>query len=250
MTEKKKQDPTDPGMNRTGIDMSPVDSKKLIEGALKAVPSSVGSDEELKEARRSFIAGADAVGSTPLPTTLKGAVATVGKMVTGGKESAFLDKLGERLAFERTGARLYEALLAKCSTINGGRKLLERLEEIHNEEMRHYSLVAAAIRELGGDPTAQTPCADVVGVATQGVLQVLADPRTTVSQCLTAILMAELADTEGWHMLITLANALGHAELVGRFQGAAKTELEHVAFIRSVLVEMTVDSAAGSKHST
>ena len=37
--------------------------------------------------------------------------------LTGVSPEMLIDKLGERLAFERTGVRLYEALLAKASVV-------------------------------------------------------------------------------------------------------------------------------------
>jgi hypothetical protein len=63
--------------------------------------------------------------------------------------------------------------------------------------MRHFELVRCTIEMMGCDPTAQTPCADLVGVETLGLVQVLTDPRTTVAQCMNAILTAELADNAG-----------------------------------------------------
>ena len=49
----------------------------------------------------------------PVPGNLKGAAKAAVKALKGEKAAVFLDKLGERLAFERTGVRLYEAVLAK-----------------------------------------------------------------------------------------------------------------------------------------
>lgn len=43
-------------------------------------------------------------------------------------------------------------------------------------------MLSEAIVDMGGDPTAQTPCADVSAVAAMGLIQVLTDPRTTLAQ--------------------------------------------------------------------
>ena len=64
--------------------------------------------------------------------------------------------------------------------------------------------VGAAIQSLGGDPTAQTPAADVTGVEGMGLMQVLTDPKTTVAQALHAILVAEMTDNAAWEELIEL----------------------------------------------
>ena len=51
----------------------------------------------------------------------------------------------------------------------------------------HEMLVWNALRQLGADPTCITPLADVNGVASVGVMQLLADPRTSIAQSLHAI---------------------------------------------------------------
>ena len=76
-------------------------------------------------------------------------------------------------------------------------------------------MVEAAIRSIGADPTVQTPSADVDGVASMGLIQVLTDPRTSVAQCLEAILIAELADNDGWQMLILFAEKMGMDDMRG-----------------------------------
>ena len=75
---------------------------------------------------------------------------------------------------------------------------------------------------MGADPTAETPSADVIGVASQGLLQVITDPRTTLSQSLEAMLTAELTDNDGWETLAALADDLGQTELrVGAIEDEA-----------------------------
>ena len=49
-------------------------------------------------------------GTRELPGDPAGAAL---QALKGGPPTQFLDKLGERLAFERTGVRLYEALISK-----------------------------------------------------------------------------------------------------------------------------------------
>jgi hypothetical protein len=45
---------------------------------------------------------------------VKGVAKTGMQKLTGKKPEVLIDKLGARLAFERTGTRLYDALLGKC----------------------------------------------------------------------------------------------------------------------------------------
>jgi hypothetical protein len=91
------------------------------------------------------------------------------------------------------------------------------------------------MQELGGDPTAQTPCADVTGTASIGLLQVVTDPRTTLAQSLNAVLTAELTDNAGWELLSELAELAGQSQLSERFAEALAVEEQHLETVREWL---------------
>jgi hypothetical protein len=190
-------------------------------------------------ARAELSREAPPIGTMPVPGNLKGAARALGKALQGEKASVFLDKLGERLAFERTGVRLYDAILAKMPAARLGRGTLtvEEMRRFRDEELAHVHLVKEALETMGGDPTAMTPSADVAAVASMGIPQVLTDPRTTLTQCLDALLTAELADNDGWRILIAMAEAAGQDDLAGRFAGALAAEDHHLASVRTWLAE-------------
>jgi hypothetical protein len=159
---------------------------------------------------------------------------TAKELLKGTKPTVFIDKLGERLGFERTGVRLYEAALLKFDvhgTWDGGPSRVQ-LEKIHRDEMAHFVLVREAMEQLGADPTAVTPCADLASVASKGIPEVLVDPRTNLVQCLEALLVAELTDNAGWELLIELAQGLGQTDLVEQFEQALSVEAEHLLLVR------------------
>ena len=159
----------------------------------------------LNEVRLLYIREADPLGSIPPPVTVKGAVKAAAKLLKGERPQAFIDKLAERLAYERGGTRLYDAVIAKFMAHEGElpSASLQEVIEIRNEEAGHAALIRTCIEQLGADPTAQTPSADLVGVATAGFLQAAADPRTTLAQTLQVALAAELVDVASWEMLIS-----------------------------------------------
>lgn len=223
------------GMNRTGISTSPIESKRLLEAEDVLDPQFAGDPEEFIEIKTMSIAEADPLGSVPPPASLKGAVKTGVKMLTGARPQVFLDKLAERAAYERGGTRLYDALLVKFQTSDDDHSgaTLAELAKIRADELMHFHLLVDAIRSLGGDPTAQTPSADLVGVETMGLMQVLNDPRTTFSDCLNAMLVAELTDVDAWTLLATLADAMGEDELAGRFRAALLEENQHLQKVRT-----------------
>ncbi len=197
-----------------------------------AMPSSEGDERGMAQMRSSYIENAEPVGSMPPPATLKGAAKAGAKLMKGDRPQLFLDKLGERLAFERSGTRLYDAFIAKCRTQPTPGIEDEELVHIRNEEAKHFALIGECIEFLGGDPTAQTPCADVSGVASAGLMQVITDPKTTVAQSLSALLVAELTDNAAWEDLIALARKMGHDDMAAQFEDALQHEADHLATVR------------------
>ncbi len=234
------------GANRTGVHMSPKDSEELVEAAKNALPTSEGDHTSLALMRGDYIQDADPVGTLPPPATLKGALKSGMDMLTGDRPQVLLDKLGERAAFERGGTRLYDAVLGKFDSSTNGRGAVSRdvLQQFRDEEAQHFNLLCEAIESLGGDPTAMTPCADVAGVQAFGLMQSVTDPRTTLTQCLSSMLIAELADEAGWELLIGLAKSSGHDKLAQRFQVALQEEEEHLAQVRKWVQELTMAEAS------
>jgi hypothetical protein len=107
------QKATQMGKNRTGIQMSPADTKKMLQEAKGAV-FTPGDDTGIMEVRTTYIQASGPVGTVPAPGTAKGALKAGAKALTGKKAHVLIDRIGERLAFERTGTRLYDARITKC----------------------------------------------------------------------------------------------------------------------------------------
>jgi rubrerythrin len=122
---------------------------------------------------------------------------------------------------------------------------LETLQRIRAEELGHFRLLCDVVLKLGGDPTAQTPCADVTAAASMGLMQVITDPRTTLAQCLNTMLTAELTDNAGWELLAQLAQEAGHKELVKPFAQALEAEQRHLLIVREWL-KLLLTTEAGT----
>ena len=227
--------------NRTGIQTAPELAEELIEGASNAAPSSEGGAEDIAQFRADYIAEGFPIGSMPTVPVSEEEQADEDEMAM----AVFLDKLSERLAFERTGVRLYEAFYNKVETLGETvpGPTLEQIEQIGREELEHFLMVNRTITELGGDSTVESPSADVGGVASLGIMQVLTDPRTSVAQCLQALLTAELTDNDGWRLLIQLADNFGFDEAKVEFETALANEVVHLQNVRNWLSECVMDSA-------
>jgi hypothetical protein len=234
------------GRNRTGAQMAPVGASDVETYARSRLGEGRLDGEAYFDMHRRYINEAERVGSVPVPATVKGMASTVVDKLKGDKPSVLIDKLGERLAFERTGVRLYEALVIKCTALNGtgeGPLDISTVRNIRDDEETHFRLITEALKVLGADPTSMTPCADIAGVSAMGWLQVMTDPRTTVAQALNTMLAVELVDNASWELLQELAIAAGHKDMAEGFSIAAQAEQRHLTQIRSWLRDSVMAEA-------
>ncbi|NIM42673.1 MAG: ferritin Dps family protein [Hydrogenophaga sp.] len=255
---------TTTGSNRTGEAVSPQGVQAMTAAVLRYSPPTPIDTSASDEDHALYIAEAEAIGSVPPPASLKGSLKSGMGKLTGERPELLLDKIGERIAFERAGTRLYDALIVKYqAAVEAGSELptaaeaiaaqgeqgasldtlrqelpMQTLQRIRDEELQHFHLLCQAMRRLGGDPTAQTPCADVAATASAGIVQVITDPRTTLAQSLNALLTAELSDNAGWELLIQLTEQAGEDELTGAFLGALAQEAQHVLIVRQWLTAL------------
>jgi hypothetical protein len=224
--------------NKTGVATNAEGAREMCEGAAKFPPTSTGTtvaDDKLRiEYARDVDTQELGYGSVPAPSGFAGRARVLISGLLGGQPMRMLDKLGERLAFERTGVRLYEGLISKheaCGGFDGGPSRSELMTHL-NHEHAHVKLLEDVILQLDGDPTAMTPSADLALTVGGGVLTVITDPRTTLFQGLEAIVVAELADREGWNLLIELARKAGNREMLRLFEEAERIEEGHVIAVR------------------
>lgn len=224
------------GMNRTGIDMSPIHSKKMMQ-VDENIPQTTDGSSTVSMIEDYFLEDAEPLGSVPLPGTVKGVAKASLKMASGHHPEVLINKLGERLAYERTGVRVYQQLIAKCQhapkDLTPELQLpLDRMREFCSQEEEHFELLTNCLKKLGADPTAQTPDADASSVGASGLMKVITDPRTSVSQCLQAMLAIELTDNAAWELLVKLAEDVGMKDMAKQFQNALQQEDIHLREVR------------------
>jgi hypothetical protein len=223
------------GLNRTGIATAPELAEQMVEGTREFPPTAQGDERTIGLIRGDYARESEGLGSVPPPTNLKTMAMTALRGVLGERPTLVLDKLGERLAFERTGVRLYEALISKLEAVGGyeGGPTRADLVVMMEEEFQHFQFLSEAITKLGGDPTVVTPSADLHATITRGVLEAIVDARTTLPQALEAMLVAELADADAWDSLIELAREGGSDIDVPLFENAAGEEAIHLERVRA-----------------
>jgi hypothetical protein len=232
------------GHNRTGIKASPMDGRALERIASDAPPPHT---ESLRATgmREKVTRQADRFGSVPAVASARGMAEMALHALQGHRLASFIDKLGERLAFERSGVRAYEAVLVKFEALGTwqGGPTRDLLQAQCNEELAHFHVIKQVLEHLGADPTAMTPSADVAAVQASGVFKVLADPRASLSQAPRALLVLEDVDADGWDMLVEVAASTRQDQLASRFRDALATEETHKERVRGWLTHAALAEA-------
>jgi len=237
-------------MNRTATVLHPNLRKEMIEAPSQFPPNTAGDELAIAALRERYLLEGEPIGSIPLPLSPKGALESAKGLLKAQQPLIFMDKLGERLAFERSGTRLYQAFMGKVMAEGAPQQIIpmQVVQEALEEEAQHMMLIHDAIEQLGGDPSAVTPAANVIAVASMGLFQVVSDPRTTVDQCLCAMLTAELVDNDGWPLLIKLAEGLGHRQLATQFTTALQHEERHLTNVHNWVSALTMEQAGADQR--
>jgi rubrerythrin len=239
------KDSAELGLNKTPTQLHPAMTQSMVEGYQEFPPHGEAMAIDAFDMRKSYIKDSEQLGSVPIPSTLRGIVKTGVQAMQGNSPTVLIDKLGQRMAFERSGVRLYEALITKCEAAEPSLDI-NVLEQFRNDEAEHFALVRDCIIAMGGDPTAQTPCADSSGVAAMGLIQVLNDPRSSIPQCVEAMLIAELADVASWDLLVQLVREVNLDGYIEKFQQARVTEDHHMNTIKRWLELLTLNNGSSA----
>jgi hypothetical protein len=165
------------------------------------------------------------------------------KNIYQNTERMMMDKLGERIFFERMSIRLYEGLIRKHhgDVFKGRLPDMNRIKQFLEEEKEHFELLQKTIKQIGGDPSIMTSAAELIGQEAVPWPQIINDPRTTFLQSLEIILHTELIDNSGWELLIELAERNGLGKMAIRFQQALDEENFHLLTIKQWVQELTLN---------
>jgi rubrerythrin len=148
-----------------------------------------------------------------------------------------IDLLTERLTFERSSVRLYDAILDKLRTIEDRdvERMVEPMTEHRDQEQEHVRWLQEQIAMLGGDTDGHTEMAELVTRESQGLSSVILDGDNDVSHLFHALMTAELTDNAGWDMLVSLADEAGDRDAKRAFKHRLHEEEAHLVFVRRVL---------------
>ena len=151
-----------------------------------------------------------------------------------------IDLLSERLAFERSGVKLYDTLLGRLRATEDRtlKALLGDVKEHREEEKEHEEWLEGQIRALGGDAHAPTERSVLVQAESEGVERVMRRDDSILHD-FHALLTAELADNAGWDLLVQIADEFGDSAAKKEFKKRLHEEEKHLLFVRQTLLELT-----------
>ena len=151
-----------------------------------------------------------------------------------------IDLLSERLAFERSGVKLYDTLHARLRVAKDPalKALLEQVEHNRDEEQEHVEWLEEQIRALGGDAHTPTERSVLVRAESEGVERVMRRDDS-IPHDFHALLTAELADNAGWDLLVQIADEFGDPAAKKEFKKRLREEEQHLLFVRKTLLELT-----------
>jgi rubrerythrin len=154
-------------------------------------------------------------------------------------ESKTIELLSERLAFERTGVKLYDRIVRKIVDARGGdgiadaEEVAEQLEVFRDEEKEHEEWLEDRIRERGSDPNEQTDRSVLVQEESKGIVDVVLESERPLAEMLHALLAAELIDGAGWELL---AQIPGDEELLERCRQYQREEQRHLSYVKKLIL--------------
>jgi rubrerythrin len=151
--------------------------------------------------------------------------------------------LSERLAFERTAVRLYDAALEKlqASGDEDVMKVVPTMQGYRDQEEEHANWIEAQMQKLGHVPRT-TPLTQAVQRESRGMEQVIAGRDDGLLPVLHALYGVELMDNAGWDVLLQVAQQAGDDNALIELNERVEHEKQHLDLIRTCMLEFTKKS--------
>jgi bacterioferritin (cytochrome b1) len=157
-----------------------------------------------------------------------------------------IDVLNERLTFERSGVKLYDAIVGNMQRSKNAEiaRMLAPMRAHRDQEKEHEEWLEEQIRALGGDAHGQTEMSELITAESAGIEKVVTGDQNLVHQ-MHALLTAELVDNSGWELLLELADDADDADARREFRRRLHEEEEHLIFMRRAVVAFARRSVLG-----
>jgi bacterioferritin (cytochrome b1) len=159
------------------------------------------------------------------------------KQLSEKNKDKVIDLLTERLTFERSAVRLYDAIVNDMQRSQNPEvaRMLSPMKQHRDQEKEHVTWLEAQIRGIGGDSQGKTEMSDLITAESAGIEKVITGDHDLVHQ-MHALLTAELVDNSGWELLLELADDADDPEARKEFRKRLHEEEEHLIFMRRAVV--------------
>ncbi len=147
-----------------------------------------------------------------------------------------IDLLSERLRFERTAGRLYDAILGQVSASRDGTvtPMRDQLQQICDQKEAHHRWLEEQLRSLGADVHLETELSKLVAQESEGIERIALTDRS-LPHLFHAALAAELVDNAGWQLLLDLADRADDGDARERLRTRLHEEEGHLYFMRQAV---------------
>ena len=159
-----------------------------------------------------------------------------------------IDMLSERLQFERSGVKLYDAVIQKMQSSREPvvAKMLDQMQEHRDQEKEHEEWLEECIRQLGGDDKQLSEKAKLVQRESKGIEEVI-QRDAEIPHLFHALLAAELVDNAGWDLLVQIADECDDTKAKRDFKKRLHEEEEHLILIREAMKKLSAHEILGEK---
>jgi rubrerythrin len=159
-----------------------------------------------------------------------------------------IDMLAERLQFERSGVKLYDAVIKKMQSSRepSVTKMLDQMQEHRDQEKEHEEWLEECIRQLGGDDKQMTEKARLIQQESKGIEEVIMKDAE-IPHLFHALLAAELVDNAGWDLLVQLADEADDNKAKRDFKKRLHEEEEHLILVRETMKKFAAHEVLGEK---
>lgn len=213
-------------------------ARKSVKNAMQSARQSAVFHDTSKSFAELF--SADSHSEQTAAITSAGSSSDISK-VQQHNTALLLNKLAQRLSYERANVRFYEALIFKSLAAEQGvRRIVsvDRLRQFRDEDVEHTVLLKTAIETLGADVDMWLPDA-VPSQATQITMsKMLTKTHGDILQCLQSVVVFARNDADEWQMLYRLFSSMGLEKMTETFRQAWEEDQQQLTTLSAWVEQM------------
>ena len=152
------------------------------------------------------------------------------------KQNIYVQKVADRLAFERGETRLYSLAINRLqnSSKSSHQEIIDLLKVNRQNEENHAALVKEALRSRDPGALESWELFDGVNLAYRGFFETIVNPHSDLPRIIQILFFAKLADHAEWEILIHLAQKVSEEKRMSQFEEALTEELKQLSVLKQL----------------